>query len=341
MREFRMVTVIGLFVSVVVLLYVFAASGVTEYGAVPLSARAAENETSKNFTNGIGMKFVYIEPGSFTMGSSDGEGGRNEEEVQHEVTLTKGFYMQTSEVTQGQWKAALAALTKKEAVGVVKSGGFLPEIEVKWDDLIDSMPWQEKPTPKEEEGKGKKKKDKKEAVERERKDKNGAKDGDNNPVMYISWFQANMFIQWLNSLEDGGRYRLPTEAEWEYACRAGSTMRFPWGEEVDGEYCWYSGNATKKGEKYGHKVGSKRQNDWGLYDMPGNVWEWCSDWYVNDYYDTSPLNDPVGPDTGSIRVLRGGSWLDKGEVCRSAKRGGLKPETRNSFSGFRVVRDPE
>jgi formylglycine-generating enzyme required for sulfatase activity len=133
-----------------------------------------------------------------------------------------------------------------------------------------------------------------------------------------------------------GEFRLPTEAQWEYACRAGSTTRYCFGDDDSelGEYAWYaanSGNTT-------HPVGEKKPNAWGLYDMHGNVWEWCQDWYDSGYYAKSPTDDPTGAATGSDRVYRGGSWGNPAGLCRSADRLGSGPGGRGSFLGFRASR---
>ncbi len=160
---------------------------------------------------------------------------------------------------------------------------------------------------------------------------------DDFPVESVSWEDAQEFIGRLNELsEETGRvYRLPTEAEWEYACRGGTTTRYYFGDSSDelGEYAWYSGNS----ERRTHSVGQKRPNAWGLYDLHGNVWEWCSDWYSGDYYANSPLEDPTGPESGSIRVYRGGSWDFTARSCRSAYRYGYWPGYRLHYLGFRVA----
>ena len=135
-------------------------------------------------------------------------------------------------------------------------------------------------------------------------------------------------------------YRLPSEAEWEYACRGGSSTAYSFGDNAAalGDYAWWRGNAFGIGEKYTHRVGQKRANGFGLYDMDGNVLEWCSDWHDRDYYKTSPLADPRGASGGSLRVYRGGSWLSPAQYARSAYRSGHAPVGRFFLMGFRVLR---
>jgi formylglycine-generating enzyme required for sulfatase activity len=158
--------------------------------------------------------------------------------------------------------------------------------------------------------------------------------GDDCPVEEVSWDDAQEFLGNLNRMEQTNTYRLPTEAEWEYACRAGSTTRFCCGDEEAElqDYAWYDENSEKKT----HPVGQKQPNAWGLYDMHGNVWEWCQDWYRK--YSVGPVTNPRGPDTGERRVLRGGSWNGIARNLRSAGRNDGNPGYRNSFIGFRVAR---
>ena len=234
-----------------------------------------------DFTKSIGMEFVKIEPGTFMMGSPFGESGRDDDEKEHSVTLSRGFYMQTTEVTQGQWQAVMGTL-----------------------------PW------------------------------SGNKyvcDADNNPAVYVSWNDAQEFIKRVNNEEGDSKYRLPTEAEWEYACRAGSKTRFYFGssDKKIGGYAWYDKNVRDTGEKYAHRVGSKKPNAWGLYDMHGNVWEWCHDW--DGEYPSNSVIDPKGPKSGSYRVLRGGSWYDSPSYIRAAGRSGNDPSSRSHNGGFRLV----
>jgi len=235
--------------------------------------RSLAGASGGNVTNDLGMAFVWIEPGTFMMGSPSSESGRDSDETQHRVTLTKGFYMQTTEVTQGQWKAIMGRNPSK----------------------FSSC-------------------------------------GDNCPVEQVSWNDVQDFIRKLNQ-RTGQTYRLPTEAEWEYACRAGSSTRFCFGDSDSelGNYAWYYDNAGSKT----HPVAQKRPNAWGLYDMHGNVWEWCSDWYGD--YPSGSVTDPEGPSSGSIRVFRGGGWNGFARFCRSAIRYRYEPGVRSFILGFRLV----
>jgi formylglycine-generating enzyme required for sulfatase activity len=160
--------------------------------------------------------------------------------------------------------------------------------------------------------------------------------GPERPVEMVSWLEAELFVYKLNQLEGVNLYRLPTEAEWEYATRAGTETFFWYGEHPGflGNYAWMeknSGGGT-------HPVRQKDRSVWGLYDIYGNVAEWTSDWYGKNYYKNSPQNDPQGPPGGEAKVIRGCSWSDPPKNCRSAYRGFLAAEDRNSYVGFRVVR---
>ena len=155
-----------------------------------------------------------------------------------------------------------------------------------------------------------------------------------NPVEKVSWDDAVAFCKKLSEKEHV-HYRLPTEAEWEYACRAGSTTMFFFGdkEELTGEYAWFKDNS----DDITHPVGQKKPNAWGLYDMHGNVWQWCSDWF--DAYPLHPVTDPVGPFDGKLRILRGGSWDYEPTSLRSGYRGRNGQSARYFNVGFRVVQD--
>ncbi|OQX07969.1 MAG: hypothetical protein BWK80_48770 [Desulfobacteraceae bacterium IS3] len=254
-----------------------------------------END-KKSFTNSIGMTFVYIPPGEFMMGSPEDEPGRDSDEKQHKVKLTKGFYMQTTEVTQKQWKAVM---------------GNNPS---RFEDC-----------------------------------------GDDCPVENVSWDDVQEFINKLNldsaRFPEGERpptvgersrtYRLPTEAEWEYACRAGTTTPFSSGKCLSTVQANYDGNYPLSGcpkEKDRGKpipVASFSPNAYGLHDMHGNVGEWCQDWYGD--YASGSVTDPMGIDSGSLRVVRGGSRSDYAKHCRSARRFRLLPDIESRDLGFRLL----
>jgi len=176
------------------------------------------------------------------------------------------------------------------------------------------------------------------------------KGSDDLPVENVSWLDAVNFCNKMSEKDKrtpfyridgtdvgGNGYRLPTEAEWEYACRARMAGLFPWGDDIgkQGEHVWFFANSDSKT----HPVGQKRPNAWGLYDMLGNVWEWCADWYDKKYYASSPsvAVDPPGPPKASARVFRGGGWNNDAWSCRPAFRGGRTPEHRNFNLGFRVA----
>jgi formylglycine-generating enzyme required for sulfatase activity len=175
--------------------------------------------------------------------------------------------------------------------------------------------------------------------------------GPQNPVENVSWDDCQVFLGRLNGkLNTGrGKFQLPTEAQWEYACRAGSTTRYCFGDDESGldEYAWYARNSDGKTHPVGEKkpnasglAAEKKPNAWGLYDMHGNVWEWCQDRYDGGCYANSPANDPTGAATGSFRARRGGSWNLPASQCRSANRDLHEPGHRDSSLGFRVSVGP-
>ena len=182
-------------------------------------------------------------------------------------------------------------------------------------------------------------------------DMSNTKTGEFFAATYVNWDAATAFCQTLTDLERkagklpaGESYRLPTEAQWEYACRAGTTTAFSFGEDESklGEYAWFRGNAFHAGEKYAHKVGMKKPNPWGLYDMHGNVWEWCSDGYEIILPGLPGGADPVRSRfrLGDSRVIRGGSWGYDLDCCWSACRTGTDPSAAFDARdvGFRVAR---
>ena len=164
--------------------------------------------------------------------------------------------------------------------------------------------------------------------------------GPKNPVEQVSWDDCQKFLGKLNakSSSGAGKFQLPSEAQWEYACRAGSKTKYCFGDDEArlGDYAWYDKNSDGKT----HPVGEKKPNAWGLYDMHGNVWEWCQDWYKDGYYKESPADDPTGPATGSSRVFRGGGFIRGAGDCRSANGHALTPGDCLGTLGFRVALVP-
>ena len=236
----------------------------------------------KEITNSIGMKMVFIPNGAFKMGSPLSEQERNADEVQHEVTISRDFYLGAYEVTQSQYKRIMGSNPSRFQGVVSDFNEELPVESVRWEDAVD-------------------------------------------------------FCNKLNQTEPhnlfGRVYRLPTEAEWEYACRAGTESTYSFGTDkaLLSEYAWYKENGADRI----HTVGLKEPNPWGLYDMYGNVWEWCFDYggaYVN-----SAVKDPSGPAYGDIHVLRGGSFRMYSQGIRSAGIRGHLGRIGLDSSGFRVV----
>jgi formylglycine-generating enzyme required for sulfatase activity len=212
------------------------------------------------------MSFARIEAGSFDMGS--GSKTSFDQQPVHRVTISRAFELQTTEVTQAQWRAVM--------------GNNPSHFQ-----------------------------------------------GDNLPVEQVSWEDAQEFIRRLNKLDPGKGYRLPTEAEWEYACRAGTTGR---GADDLNDVAWWHANSHDQS----HPVGTKRANAWSLYDMLGNVWELCADW--KDSYPAGPVTDPTGPAHGYYKVSRGGGWFDVASGAAATFRSSPAPDYRGNSLGFRLAR---
>ena len=225
--------------------------------------------TTKTITlpGGATMEMIWCAPGHFLMGSPLAERGRFDDEPQHQVTLTKGFWLGKYEVTQKQWESVMKGNPSK------------------------------------------------------------FKDPD-RPVESVSWEDCNAFIRQVN-VELGGLARFPTEAEWEYACRAGSNSAVA-GNGLLSDMAWYDANSGNET----HPVGKNHANAWGFFDMHGNVLEWCYDWFGK--FDAKAV-DPKGPAIGSFRVLRGGCWFFYARDCRSAYRLKRDPALRNAIYGFRLA----
>ena len=246
-------------------------------------ARAQDPPAS--FTNAHGMTFVYIPAGTFTMGSPEEEPERSLDETLHEVTLTRGFYLQVAETTQAQWEAVTGENPSRFKAC-----------------------------------------------------------GEDCPVESVSWEQCRDFAQRLSDLDPERTYRLPTEAEWEYACRAGTRTIYSVGDCLETDQANFNGNYVLSGCTEGIfretplPVKSFAPNPWGLYDMHGNVGEWCWDRYGE--YPEGPAVDPRGPEIGTFRVFRGGSWYANPATCRSANREEGNPQGRYHSKGLRLVCEP-
>ena len=247
-----------------------------------------EKEITIALSDSVTMAFVYIPPGTFTMGAPNSDSYASvREKPQHSVTISKGFYLGRYEVTQAQWTSVIETETP------FFSG------------------------------------------------KSGVQENPDHPTVYVSWNDVQEFCARLNEITSLGLYRLPTEAEWEYACRAGTMKQWSFGDSESRlkEYAWYDVNAWDVGEQYAHRVGTKLPNPWGLYDMHGNVWEWCQDWYGS--YLSEAQTDPQGPESGESRIFRGGSFSYYAPYTRSAFRNKSTPSYRTYNVGFRVLRRAE
>ena len=250
------------------------------------------------FQNSLGMYMIQVEGGAFIMGEKVGRGGEDEMPA-HEVTLSP-FYISQTEVTLSQWKQ------------------FCDESDTYWDQWNDVKAFSP---------------------------------GNDYPACFVSWEDAKEFCEWLSEKE-GRTYRLPTEAEWEFGARGGLQGKaFPWGDQKpDGTQCnfadrlefekekdvWADQNITD-GYAYCAPAKAYPANGFGLYNMAGNLWEWCGDWYCATYYKESPAKDPTGPSSGRLRVIRGGAWCFHPDLLRVSNRYGADAKLRTGFTGFRVV----
>ena len=254
-------------------------------------------------TNSLGMKFMLIPAGKFTMGSSQEEidrclklVGNNRSDMdrlltegpEHEVEITQPFYLGATEVTVGQFRRFVEANPKYQ---------------------VGDDEWKNP----------------------------GFEQTDDHPVVSVIWTNAVDFCTWM-SQKEGEKYRLPTEAEWEYSCRAGTKTRYSCGDR-DTDLLLYAWSRTHL-QGWTHPVGRLKRNPWGLFDMHGNVREWCQDVYDPKYYESSSKKDPPGPSTRGGRVNRGGSWDSSPVHCRSAFRFHGIPHYRDKHVGFRVLLVP-
>jgi formylglycine-generating enzyme required for sulfatase activity len=255
---------------------------------------------TRQFTNSVGMKLARVPAGKLVVGSPAGEVGRGRGEEPHEVQLSRPFFLGVYEVTQAQYQKVMGT----------NPSHFCPT------------------------GPG--------------RAEVGRLDTKDFPVDTVTWDDAVAFCKKLSTLpaewSAGRAYRLPTSAEWEHACRAGSSTPFHFGNSLSSKQANFNGNYSYGGGARGPalgrttKVGSYRPNALGLYDLHGNVWEWCSDWY-QEYSSRDNKRDPKGPLAGTTRAVRGGSWSSDGSSCRAAFRLHYVPGNRSISIGFRVACD--
>jgi sulfatase modifying factor 1 len=254
--------------------------------------------------NSLGMTFALIPPGTFWMGCLDNDPGKREDETRHRVTLTQPFFLSVDPVTVGDFRAFVEAASYQ--TDAERGDGAEGHHTGTWQKSR-SCNWR---TP-------------------------GFPQKSRHPVTCVSWNDAQVMAKWLTKAEQGtGRtYALPTEAQWEFACRAGTTAPYFWGRDENrvGHYAWIANAA----ENRTHTVDSKRPNPWGLRHMTGMLWEWCFDHYAE--YPPEAATDPKGPPRGRQRVQRGGSWFVSPTYCRSAHRAHDGQDDRDTHSGFRLA----
>jgi len=309
-------------------------------------------EKIKSIENSIGMKLVLIPAGEFIMGNHDTTEqlavaypqydrerltSLKDESPAHKVQITRAFCLGQHEVTIGQFKKylELSGAVPESISDQTGAYGYNPEYDPKKSKRGDAF-----------EGR-----DPKYSWQN-----TGFKQGDDHPVLNVTWNDAIQMCQWLSQRE-GKKYRLPTEAEWEYACRAGTQTRYHVGQDPellievantfdqDSAKNWPQWKqfalAHRDGYAFTAPVGSFAPNAFGLYDMHGNAWEWCSDWHGDTYYAESPIQDPQGPKDGDVRVRRGGSWHTWSFYARSSYRNWNDTSTRYTLVGMRLVCEKE
>jgi formylglycine-generating enzyme required for sulfatase activity/serine/threonine protein kinase len=295
--------------------------------SIPEKVQGTEGDARNTITNTLGMKLALIPAGEFDMGADDSERDAEQHEKvdgkKHRVRITRPFYLGTTEVTMGQFSRFVERTGYKTSGELSARGGRGWNV-AKGDFEVDpKYNWRSNGFPQEA----------------------------NHPVSNVSWNDAAAFCNWL-SLEEGHTYRLPTEAEWEYSCRAGGTGRYSFGDDpeslarfanvADGtardKYpSWRHAIEAKDGYVFDAPVGRYLPNAFGLYDMHGNVWEWCADWYDPNYYSIAPTADPFNASPAALRVRRGGCWDNDHRFFRSALRNASDPNEGGTALGFRVV----
>jgi formylglycine-generating enzyme required for sulfatase activity len=324
------------------------AEAVENFASVPTDKASDDPQHARlpggEIENSLGMRMVEIPAGEFWMGNQETADALSrafpgyehdriaalvDEQPPHKVRITRPFLLGRHAVTIGQFRqfvleADYQAESERDGTG---GWGYNPGIAY-FEGRKPEYSWRDPGFPQD----------------------------DRHPVVNVTWNDALALCQWL-SRREGRRYRLPSEAEWEYACRAETTTRYHSGDEPEGlvrvanlfdaacrplfpQWSQFA-VAGSDGCPFTAPVGSYQPNDWGLYDMHGNVWEWCADWYGHDYYRESPSDDPTGPETGEVRIRRGGSWHSWPLYLRSSYRNWNVPDTRYVLLGMRLACDAD
>ena len=284
------------------------ASGNSQQTTVNRQQTSGNTKGNETFTvNGVSFTMIKVEGGTFRMGATSEQGSDvdSDEKPVHSVTLSD-YYIGETEVTVGLFRKFINETGYRTDAD--KEGGSYIWNGSDWV-LTSGVNWQ--------------------------CDVNGkirSASEDNHPVIHVSWNDANEFCEWLKQ-KTGKNFRLPTEAEWEYAARGGNKSKgYKYsGSTTIGNVAWYSGNSGSAT----HDVKTKTPNELGIYDMSGNVFEWCQDWYGN--YSSGSQTNPTGPSFGFERVIRGGSWGSNARYCRVSNRSFDDPGNRDSFNGFRLA----
>lgn len=316
------------------------------------AAAQAQNQAPEPAENSLGMRFVRIPAGEFLMGSEESPESYAESFPQydrqrflkladeapvHRVRITRAFYLGQHEVTVGQFRRFLQASGYRPESEADGTGGYGynpdydPATSARGDAFEGRHPRYSWRNP-------------------------GFPQGDDHPVVNVTWNDAAAMCKWLSETE-GKTYRLPTEAEWEYAARAGTTTRYHSGDDpqsllkvanvFDASSAGYWDKwsryalAGSDGFAFTSPVGSFKPNAFGLHDVHGNAWEWTADWHDDGYYARSPVDDPKGPEDGSVRVRRGGSWHTWAFYARSSYRNWNAPDTRYTLVGMRLLREAD
>jgi formylglycine-generating enzyme required for sulfatase activity len=288
----------------------------------PAAKPAADLEKTVSFDLGkdVKLEMVLIPAGSFMMGDAN---GTEDQKPAHKVNITRPFYMSKYKITIAQMEAVMGPRRGR-------FGGGPPPTNPANSTSPAAPATAAAPATEAPPASATKQTDR--PAQPLRPPQNPL-----NPAGFMTWESCQAFVTKLNEklADSGGKFAVPSEAQWEYACRAGTTTKYSFGDTADNfeQYAWFRPIADGKA----HPVGEKKPNSWGLYDMHGDVWEWVNDWYDRDYYKKSPTDDPPGPATGIAAVLRGGGWNDDPMYGTSVFRNRNVPRGMSNDQGFRVI----